>query len=235
MAFPFLLQLTILILLLILPAIFGSASTSADQPKKGGDFVVEAMKVPPVCFHICGNSQASVDKAKNWMKDHIDKQNHSSCIEDDSILSFTDADYQHIDDIQSTMAVGISIECKNNEAKLTIQGLSMDVLKASNKIHGMLKKARDEEELRRKVEQAGVVAEWQYQLQGLPFQSFDPMTNYELEQALQKNLPQVKVTIRGQVHTVKMPKGPATDQQGRTVEINRIDKLKGIVPLSSDK
>ncbi|XP_041806597.1 poly(ADP-ribose) polymerase family member 14-related sequence 1 isoform X2 [Chelmon rostratus] len=198
----------------------------AHKRQEEEDFVIEAVKVDPSYFHICGSSQAKVDSAKQWIKDLISKEHNSICISDNAILSFSDADHQHIVDIQKTMSVCIRIESKKAQASLTIEGLSKDVLKASNEIHEMLRKARDKEELKKKMELAGTVVDWQYQQQGLPFRSFSPMTNYELEQALEKKLPNVKVIVQGQTYIVTMPNGPATDNRGRTLQIKRIDKLK---------
>lgn len=209
----------------VLSAIF--ISDSGDKPQKEGDFVIEPLKVDPACFHICGESQTRVDSAKQRINDLISNECSSHCITDDDILSLSDADHQHIADIQKTMGVSIRIESKKDRVSVTIEGLSKDVLKASKEIHEMVRIARDGEELKKKVELAGTVAEWQFMLQGLPFQSFDSMSNFNLEQALEKKLPNVKVTIKGQNYTVTLPSGPATDSQGRTLEIKRIDNLKG--------
>ncbi|XP_032368806.1 poly(ADP-ribose) polymerase family member 14-related sequence 1 isoform X2 [Etheostoma spectabile] len=201
-------------------------SGSDEKPQKNGDFVIEALKVDPAAFHICGESQAKVDSAKKWINDLLSHEQDTMCIQDNAILSFSDVDHQRIVDIQKTMGVAIKIESKRAQVSVTIEGLSKDVLKASHEIHKMLRVARDEEELMKKVELAGTVAEWQYLQQGTQYQSFDSMGNFNLEQALEKQLPNVKVTVQGQDYTVTMPKGPATDGQGRTLQIKRIDKLK---------
>lgn len=199
---------------------------SADKPQNEGDFVFEALEVDAACFHICGDSQIKVDSAKQWIDDLISKEYNTMNIAENSVHSFSKADYQQIVDIQKNMGVSIRIESKKAQASVTIEGISKNVLKASTEIHKMLKRARDEEELKRKEELAGTVADWQYQQQGFQFQSFDSRTNFQLEQALEKQQPTVKVTVQGQDYTVTMPKGPATDNQGRTLQIKRIDKLK---------
>uniref|UniRef100_A0A3Q1EM86 Poly [ADP-ribose] polymerase n=1 Tax=Acanthochromis polyacanthus TaxID=80966 RepID=A0A3Q1EM86_9TELE len=201
-------------------------SESTDKPQKEGDFVIESLKVDPACFHICGGTQADIDSAKQWINDLISKEQHILPISDNTILCFSDADHQHIVEIQKTMGVCIKTESKKTQASLTIEGLTKDVLKASNEIHKMLRKVRDDEDMKRKVELAGTVADWQYQQQGLQFQSFDAKTNFELEQALEKNLQNVKVKVNGQDYTVTIPNGPATDSKGNALQIKRIDKLK---------
>lgn len=210
----------------VLSAIFTSGS--ADKPQPEGDFVIEGLKVDLASFHICGESQARVASAKQWINDLLSKEQHNICITDNSILSFSAADHQRIIDIQKTLGVKIRTESKTGQASITIEGLSKDVLKASHEIHEMVRTARDEEELKTKVELVASLTAWQYQQTGLQFQSFDPMANYKLEQALERKQATVKVTVQGQDYTVTMPKGPATDNQGCTLQIKRIDKLKGI-------
>ncbi|XP_025999849.1 poly(ADP-ribose) polymerase family member 14-related sequence 1 isoform X3 [Astatotilapia calliptera] len=203
---------------------------SADKPKNDKDFVIDSLKVEATCFHICGDTQTSVDSAKKWINDKISQEYHSMEIGDNAILCFSDADRQKIVDMQKTMDISIRTESNKPKATITIEGLSRDVLKANTEIIKMMSRVRDEEELNRKVELASAAADWQYQQSGFQFQSFDEMTNFHLEEALQQNLQTVKVTVKGQDYTVTMPKGPATDSQGNILEIKRIDKLKGDVP-----
>lgn len=198
----------------------------AEKPQEKGDFVNEPVKVEPACFHICGDSQAKVDLAKQWIDDLISKEQFSISIPENAILSFSDADHQQIVDIQKTMSVSIRIESKKAQASLTIEGLSKDVLQAHKVINDMVRKVRDEEDLQKKIDLASTVADWQYKQQGSQFQSFYPKTNYELEKARENKLKSVKVTIKGQDYTVTMPGGPATDAQGQVLEIKRIDKLR---------
>ncbi|KAF7660862.1 hypothetical protein LDENG_00274150 [Lucifuga dentata] len=206
-----------------LKSLFMGGSTDKSQK---GDFVIEAQKVDPACFHICGDTQAKVNSAKQWINDLTSKEHNSNYIADNAILSFSSADHQHIVDIQKTMGVSIRIESKNDQASVTIEGLSNDVLKASNEIHKMLQKVKDEENLLKRAELYSTVADWQYQQQGQDFKSFDSMDNYELEQAMEKKKLHVNVTVQGQDYRVTMPNGPATDNQGNTLQIRRFDRLK---------
>lgn len=201
---------------------------SPDKPQKDEDFIIEALKVEPACFHICGNSQTDIDSAKQWINDLIFSELNTTVIDDNAILSFSDTDYQYIENIQKTVGVSVRVESKKGQASVTIEGLCKDVLKANNDIHDILRKAREEEVLQRKIELTGTVVEWQYQQQGFQFQSFDATTNYHLEEALVNNQQTVKVTVQGQDYTVTMPSGPATNNKGHVLQIKRIDKLKGI-------
>ncbi|KAM8855349.1 poly(ADP-ribose) polymerase family member 14-related sequence 1 [Spinachia spinachia] len=199
--------------------------TSVNKPREV-DFVIEGLKAEPISFHICGKSQASVDLAKQRLNVLMTQDQDSLRIDDNSIFSFSNEDQQRIVDIQKTMSVTIKTENKNGMASLTINGLSKDVLKASHETHKMLKSTREKDELIENAQKAGEVVEWQYQLHGFEFQSFDLMVNYKLEEALRNKQTSEKVSVQGKDYTVAMPKGPATDNQGQTLQIKRIDKLK---------
>ncbi|XP_058509656.1 poly(ADP-ribose) polymerase family member 14-related sequence 1 [Solea solea] len=191
------------------------------KQQNGGDLA--PVEVEPTLFHICGDTKANVDSAKKWITDRITIDQTSHVISDPAVLSFSDADLQHIADIQKR----VNITIDKVQATLTIEGFSKNVLKATSVITKMLKKMKDDEDLQKDVELVSTVADWQYQPQGSQFQSFDSMTNFQLEQAWQKNQPNVTVTVQGRNYTVALPKGPATDSQGNSLQIKRIDKLKG--------
>ncbi|XP_056145432.1 poly(ADP-ribose) polymerase family member 14-related sequence 1 [Lampris incognitus] len=207
-----------------LKSFFTGDSTSKSQ--KTEDFVIEGKKVDPACFHICSDSQAKVDSAKQWISKLISKEESEVHIDDKSIPNLTSADQKRLINIQMSMDVRLRTERKNSNMSIIIDGLSADVLKATTEIHEMLKKARDEESLKEYAKLAAAVTDWQYQQQGLPFQSFDLISNFHLEQALEKAVPHVEVSVQGQVYKVIMPNGPATDNQGQTLQIKRIDLLK---------
>lgn len=200
---------------------------SADDPQKKEDVIIETVKPKPACFHICGESQAKVDAAKKRIDALISDDITTTSIVDNYILNFSAADCQQIVDIQNNLGVSIRTDNQNSQVSIVIEGLTKDVLKAHTEITKMLSRVRDEQEILKKLELVNAVADWQYQSPGLQFQSFDPMTNYQLEQALENGKATVNVTVKGQVYTVTMPKGPATDGKGNILQIKRINKLKG--------
>lgn len=200
---------------------------SADKPPDAARVVVEPLPEETACFHICGDSNAQVDSAKRLINDLISKEYESSSITDNAVLSLSDADRRQIMDTQKSLGVSITIDSHNGQGTVVITGHSRAVLQASKEIHGMLKRARDEEALKAKVELAAAVVDWQYQLPGSPFHSFDPMTNFQLERAMEKKQPTVVVAVGGKNYTVTMPNGPGADGQGQTMEIYRRDRLKG--------
>ncbi|XP_060909810.1 poly(ADP-ribose) polymerase family member 14-related sequence 1 isoform X2 [Labrus mixtus] len=197
---------------------------SADKPQKEGDFVIEPLTFDPACFHLCSSTQANVDSAKMWLNDLVMKEFDSTTFTDNSILLLSDEDHKQISNIQNTLRVCIRTEGKNGQAWMTIDGAIKNVHRASNEIHELLRRTRDEEDLKKKVEAASTVADWQYQRAGLAFQSFDSVTNYKLEEALASNQQSVEITLQGEDYMVEMPSGPATDSQGCTLDIKR--KLK---------
>ncbi|XP_060945027.1 uncharacterized protein LOC133022028 [Limanda limanda] len=205
-----------------------------DKPRKEENFVIKPVACDPACFHICGDTQAKVATAKQWINDLITKDQSTNTLKDTAILSFSDADHQQIINIQKTVGVSIMIEGKKDQVELTIEGFSNGVLRATAEIYTMTKKVKEDDDLMRDVVMASKVADWQYQQQGLQYQSFDPYTNFHLEQAMQKKLKDVKVNVQGQDYTVTLPNGPATNKKGDALQIRRIDKLGDKVPADWD-
>ncbi|CAL8266086.1 unnamed protein product [Lota lota] len=199
---------------------FFSGGGSDAKSQKHKDFGFGDRKIEPTYFHICGSSKAGVNKAKTWIEELIAKEHIKTPIKDKAILNLSDADCQRILDIQNTINVSVTIERK--DGCVHIEGLTKNVLEANTQIQEMLKKVRDDEEIKKILE----TVDWQYQLQGLQFQSFDDNSKFLLEQAHHNKQPDVDVDIQGRVHKVNVPNGPATDDQGNSIEIKRYDVLK---------
>lgn len=208
-------------------AIFGGG---ADKPKKVENHVIKTLNADPACFHICGESQAKVNLAKKKLQDLIKARYHSLDIPDNAIHSLSKEDCQSIAAIQRSLGISISTKNIQEQMVLVICGHRPQVFEASTDINAILRKAKE----KRDAELAGLMAAWQYQSHGSKFKNFSPETTYKLEQALKNRDSQVKVTIEGKQYTVQMPQGPATDNQGGTLEINRIDFTEGILLVSSD-
>ncbi|CAI5656802.1 unnamed protein product [Oreochromis niloticus] len=109
---------------------------NTEKPNKE-NCTTEGQKADATCFHICGATQADVDLAKKLLF----QEPETATIEDEVIGKFCDADHQKLDDMKKTM--GISIKIENSKVKLTIEGLSSDVLKANSEINMMLSRKRD--------------------------------------------------------------------------------------------
>ncbi|XP_045575841.1 protein mono-ADP-ribosyltransferase PARP14 isoform X1 [Salmo salar] len=196
--------------------------SKVNKPQKHERFVFMDKEVDPTCFHICGDSQAKVDEAKQWVKDLILKEQNSISITDEAIINLSNSDCQCISNMINTM--GVRVEQESSKATLTIEGITKDVLKVTTEIQKMLQRVRSEEELNRSAELASTMVEWQYQHQGGQYQSFDLIHNFHLEQANETKKQHVEVTIQGQMYKVTLPNGPATDNHGNSLDIRRIDK-----------
>uniref|UniRef100_A0A8C1XM30 Poly [ADP-ribose] polymerase n=1 Tax=Cyprinus carpio TaxID=7962 RepID=A0A8C1XM30_CYPCA len=214
---------------------FFTGSWEKEIKQHGGkDFVIEGMQVDPVFFSICGPSQAEVDKTKRFLEDTINDEQVFQSITDTAILTLSDKDQQRIQDLQSTMDVTIRLEYKahkgseetSGEATLTVQGLSRDVLKATQEIQDMLKTAKEDEILKREMDYTSELVDWQYE-QGGQYRSFDQRTNFNLEKALARQAADIRISFQGQTYQVTLPEGPAVSTTGgNRMNIRRIDRLK---------
>lgn len=216
---------------------FFTGSWEKEIKQHGGkDFVIEGMQVDPVFFSICGPSQADLDETKRFLEDTINVEQIFQSITDTAILSFSDKDQQRIQDLQSTIDVTIRLEYKAHkdsaeipgEATLIVQGLSRDVLKATQEIQDMLKAAKEDEIRKREMDFTSELVDWQYE-EGGQYKSFNQRANFDLEKALGGHAADVTITFQGQTYQVKLPEGPAVSTTGgNQMKIRRIDKLKGI-------
>lgn len=197
-------------------------SGGADKPKKVQKLHIKTLNTDPVCFHICGESQAKVNSAKKKLQELIDGQYRSQEIQENAIQNFSEGDCQHIADIQRRLGVSVSTKNIQDQLGLVISGHKLSVYEANDEISVILRKAKE----RRDTELAALMAAWQYQ-SPTGMKNFNIEMTYKLEQALQNQDKEAKVTIDGQKYTVNMPSGPATDNQGRTLEIKRIDLTEG--------
>ncbi|KAM6945739.1 poly(ADP-ribose) polymerase family member 14-related sequence 1 [Aplochiton taeniatus] len=206
-------------------ALFSWGSTN--KPQKDENFVIEGQRLEPACFHICGSSQMEVNRAKQWLSDLILTEQETYHINDNAVLHLSDADHQRICDIQSDFAVSVTLEHKSPRVVLTIEGLSKGVLHATTEINDMLRRVHHEEDFRRSVDVTAALVDWQYQAPGGQFQSLDPVQNYHLEQASESQQNHAEVTVQGRVYKAILPDGPATDSQGQSLDIRRVDKTAG--------
>ncbi|XP_026127707.1 poly [ADP-ribose] polymerase 14-like isoform X1 [Carassius auratus] len=214
---------------------FFTGSWEKEIKQHGGkDFVIEGVQVDPVFFSICGPSQAEVDKTKRFLEDTIDCDQVFQSITDTAILTLSDKDQQRIQDLQSTIDVTIRLEYKAHtgseeipgKATLTVQGLSRDVLKATQEIQDMLKTAKDDAILKKEMDYTSELVDWQYE-QGGQYRSFDQRTNLDLEKALDRKAADISISFQGQTYQVRLPEGPAVSTTGgNQMNIRRIDRLK---------
>ncbi|KAJ8350478.1 hypothetical protein SKAU_G00256080 [Synaphobranchus kaupii] len=196
-----------------------------EDKRRAKKFSLEGNTVDPAIFHLCGDSQESVEDGKRWIEDLVQKELDSHVVKDEAVLDLTQEDIKKILELQQRLQVSVKLQEGVPEASIIIEGLSRDVLKATSNIQDMLKKARDEETQNRDAELISNLVEWQYQ-QGGQFLSFDRLTNLQLEQAQGRDLPDVTITIHGQPYKVSLPNKLAMDSGGNQLQIKRIDKLE---------
>lgn len=207
------------------------------------DFVIEEKMVTAVCFFICGPSQSAVDKTKQFLEQLISDEQASQPMSDAMILRLPDKDRQRIRQLQLTMDVSVKIEQKaqgvtgedSEEVMLIVEGLSRDVLVVMGEINDMLKRTRDDVNQKKNMQITADLVDWQYKQDG-QYHSFDLTANFQLEEALSLNNPQVDITFQKQVYKVKMPEGPAVSTSGgNQMEIRRVDKMRGNFFITSTK
>ncbi|KAG9271270.1 poly ADP-ribose polymerase 14 [Astyanax mexicanus] len=215
-------------------SLFTGSKDKGDQKQKVKDFVIDGKVLNPACFSICGPSRAAVDQAKQWIEKLISDEQAFESISDPMILNLSDKDQQRIQELQQSMDVSVRVEHKtqgagSDDTTILVEGLSRDVLMAVSEIQTMLRKARDDFSLKKDMEFASEMVEWQYE-QGGQYHSFDQLTNFKLEQALMLKSPHVDITFQGQAYKVTMPEGPAVSAVGgNQMNIKRIDKLQAPV------
>uniref|UniRef100_A0A8C9SP92 Poly [ADP-ribose] polymerase n=1 Tax=Scleropages formosus TaxID=113540 RepID=A0A8C9SP92_SCLFO len=187
--------------------------------------VRKAKKMDPALFHVCGDSHDTVEVTKKWIEDLIVKEQHFMTITDDAILQFSSEEHQKIEELERNLQVKVTLDIKDPEGSLTVEGISSDVLKAISHIQDLLKRIRTETNQKRDASLLSNLVEWQYQL-GSQYVPFDSLANLQLEQAAESSQRDIKVTTNGQDFKVTLPDGPAVDKTGNKFEIRRINKLE---------
>lgn len=213
----------------------GTKTKDAKHPQVT-DFVIEDKKVAVLSFSICGPSDTAVDETRQYLEKHISDDLAFQCISDTMILKLSDKDRQRIQELQRTLDLSVKIEQKaqaataadSDEVTLIVEGFSRDILQVVGEINDMLKRTREDENKKKNMEITAELVDWQYQ-QGGQYHSFDPDTNYQLEEAFNvNNTIQVDINFQKQVYRVKMPEGPAVSVSGgNQMEIRRVDKIRG--------
>ncbi|KAK3568803.1 hypothetical protein QTP86_017403 [Hemibagrus guttatus] len=213
---------------------FISAKSKNVKPPEETDFVIENKMETAACFSICGPSQNAVDATNQFLVKLIAEEQAFQTISDSMILKLSDKDRQRIQELQRTLNINMKIEHEaqadkgavSDEVKLTVEGLSRDVLMVVGEINEMLKATREEVNLNKNIELTAEMVDWQYK-QGGKFHSFDQATNFKLEEAINLNHQEVDINFQKQVYKVRMPEGPAVSaSSGNQMEIRRVDKLR---------
>ncbi|XP_027534842.1 poly [ADP-ribose] polymerase 14 [Neopelma chrysocephalum] len=181
-------------------------------------------KVNLVTFQICGESQENVDAAESWIKDLILKEQSETTITNELIESFGERQIAALADLQRRKHVTIQLDNKLSPPVITISGISRDVWFVLVEIQTMIQKMKDAEEEQSKAELLSNLVEWRYLGSNDTFVAFDKRTNMQLEDAKLAKKPYLNVKINKKNYKVDLNTLQAHDDQGKTINIQRVSK-----------
>ena len=201
------------------------------QPTEKKNPVVLEKKVDLATFQICGESQKNVDATESWIKNFILKEQFENSISDELIENFDETQMNTLADLQKTNHVTIQLENKLSPPCIKISGISRDVCFVSVEIQKMIQKMKDTEEERSKAELVYNLVEWKYTGSNNSFVAFDKLTNMQLEDAKIAKKPHLTVKINNNNYKVDLNTLQANDDQGKTINIQRVPKNEGKLQL----
>ncbi|NXL63112.1 PAR14 polymerase, partial [Chordeiles acutipennis] len=184
-------------------------------------------KVYLATFQICGESQKNVDAAESWINNLISKEQLENSISDELIENFDEKQIDALADLQRKKLVSIELENKLSPPHIKISGLSRDVCCVYVEVQKIIQKIKDTQEERSKAELVYNLVEWKYPGSNDSFVSFDKLTNMHLEDAKIAKRPHLVVKINKKNYKVDLNTLQATDDQGKTINIQRMPKNEG--------
>ncbi|KFQ42628.1 Poly [ADP-ribose] polymerase 14, partial [Nestor notabilis] len=182
-------------------------------------------------FQICGESQKNVDKTESWIKDFILKDHFENIISDELIEHFDKRQIDTLKDLQSRKHVTIQFENKLSPPCIKISGITKDVCWVSMEVQKIIQNLKDTEEERSKAELVYNLVEWRYPRSSDSFVAFDKITNMQLEDAKIAKKTHLMVKINGKNYKVDMNTLQAKDNQGKTINIQRVSKNDDKQPI----
>ncbi|NXT01458.1 PAR14 polymerase, partial [Jacana jacana] len=184
-------------------------------------------KVDVAIFQICGESKKNVDATESWIKNLISKEQFENIIADDLIENFDERQIDALADLQRRNHVTIQLENKHSPHQIKIAGISRDVCFVSVEVQKMIQKIKDTEEERSKADLVYNLVEWRYPGSNGSFVAFDKLTNMQLEDAKIAKKTHLTVKINKNNYNVDLNKLQAVDNQGKTINIQRVPKNQG--------
>ncbi|NWU40260.1 PAR14 polymerase, partial [Hylia prasina] len=184
-------------------------------------------KVDLVTFQICGESQEKVDATESWIKDLILKEQFENTISDEAIESFDKTQISILEDLQRRKQVTIQLLNKLSPPQIKISGISRDVYSVSLEVQEMVQRIKSTEEEQSKAELLHNLVEWRYPGSNDSFVAFDKLTNMQLERARMTKKLHLNVKIKKKNYKVDMNTLKATDDQGKTINLQRVIKDEG--------
>ncbi|NXC68076.1 PAR14 polymerase, partial [Anhinga anhinga] len=208
-------------------SMFKSLFGGKKQPTEKKKPMVLEKKVYVATFQICGESQKNVDATESWIKNLILKEQFENIISDELIENFDERQIKTLQDLQRTKQVTIQLENKVFPPCIKIFGISRDVWFVSVEVQNMIKKIKDTEEELSKAKLVYNLVEWRYPGSNDSFVAFDILTNMQLEDAKIAKKPHLTVKINKKNYKVDLNTLQASDDQGRTINIQRVPKNEG--------
>ncbi|NXU37472.1 PAR14 polymerase, partial [Drymodes brunneopygia] len=197
------------------------------QSSEKKKFMMLEKKVDLVTFQICGESQVKVDATESWIKDLILKEQFENIISDEAIESFDETQISILEDLQRGKQVTIELLNKLSPPQIKISGISRDVCSVSLEVQEMVQQIKSTEEEQSKAEVLYNLVEWRYPGSNDSFVAFDKLTNMQLEHAKMAKKQYLNVKIKKKNYKVDLNTLKATDDQGKTINLQRVPKDEG--------
>ncbi|NWV70072.1 PAR14 polymerase, partial [Malurus elegans] len=197
------------------------------QPSEKKRSMTLEKKVDLVIFQICGESQEKVDATESWIKNLILKEQFENTISDEAIESFDETQIAILEDLQRRKQVTIQLENKLSPPQIKISGISRDVCSVSLEVQEMIQQIKSSEEEQSKAELLYNLVEWRYPGSKNSFVAFNKLTNMQLEHAKIAKKPYLDVKINNKSYKVDLNTLKATDDQGKTINLQRVTKDEG--------
>ncbi|XP_066507279.1 protein mono-ADP-ribosyltransferase PARP14-like [Hoplias malabaricus] len=193
------------------------------EPSASEDFEMVGEEFEPAVFQLCAETQQDLNEARDVITSLIVKEQTSCSIRDSAISLFTREDAEMLSNLQRELTVSIRLNKSGSEPVIDVEGLTRDVAKVESTIRDLIRKVEKNENRKQKAFMVGAFVEWQYLNQVNQPVAFDLSTNYDLEEAFQQKLPQVKINISNKEFEVDLIRKIA--KRGATfIELKRLDR-----------
>ncbi|KAM4615976.1 protein mono-ADP-ribosyltransferase PARP14-like isoform 2-T2 [Polymixia lowei] len=209
-------------------------SLGASEERPGGEgLVLEREEFEPAIFQFCADNSQAVRQVKQRIVDLIVAEQAQNTIIDPYISKLSQTDMEELKALQRKLTVSIRLEkSQDQEPFIQLEGLTRDVYTADSSIRDLIRAVERTENQKQKAVLVSGLVEWQYQDQsnnGAPA-AFDILTNYDLEEALEKRST-VKIKIHNETFIADVLLRKAFKQRGqKEVELVRKDLRDAALP-----
>ncbi len=179
-------------------------------------------EIEPAVFQLCGETPKDLSEARDMINSMILREHVTIPIRDPAIAHFTREDGEMLNVIQRELTVSVRLDKKGQDSVITLEGLTRDVQIADSRIQDMIRKVEKNQNRRSEAFFISSVVKWQYQENGSSIKNFDILTNYELEQAIQKRQPSVRIKINNDEYEADLVRKVATKGKVK-IKLNRIE------------